>query len=158
MTEEYSIIFQKEKEGSPVKDLVADFSMVCTSFPFQLGFEAKEIYSDDWADEDGEDMADISTIKLKAYDLEAEIGYTGSDFNSKLDALVGYLLGSDGNGIKLKVYNPHTNIGRKGIRFVKYEPEMSNPDMRTFKITFRVTEPASRVTPSIVNGVITDLT
>lgn len=146
MTKDYSIVFQKEKEGSPLIDLFDDFDMVCISFPFQLGFETKEVVTDDWTEEDGEDSYEPEVLKLKAYDLEAEIGYQGDDFKNKLQSFLDYLIGLDGNGVKLKVYNPHSKIGRKGLRFIKYAPNISNEDIHTFKVTFRVTDPKTNIT------------
>lgn len=155
MIEDYSIIFQKEKEGSPSKDLVSDFGMVCISFPFQLGFESKDVTTDDWIEEDGEDSFEPDILTLKAYDLEAEIGYKGEDFNTKLRAFLNYLIGLDGNGVKLKVYNPHSKIGRKGLRFLKYEPVVSSSDVFTFKLTFRVTDPRTEISLVERNNIIT---
>lgn len=155
MTEDYSIIFQKEKLGSPSKDLVSDFGMVCISFPFQLGFETKEVTTDDWIEEDGEDSFEPDILPLKAYDLEAEIGYQGSDFKTKLKSFLDYLIGVDGDGVKLKVYNPHSKIGRKGLRFLKYEPVISSSDVFTFKVTFRVTDPRTEISLVKRNNIIT---
>lgn len=155
MTEDYSIIFQKEKTGSPSKDLVSDFGMVCISFPFQLGFEAKDVTTDDWIEEDGEDSFEPDILTLKAYDLEAELGYQGEDFKAKLRAFLNYLIGLDGNGVKLKVYNPHSKIGRKGLRFLKYEPVISSSDVFTFKLTFRVTDPRTEIRLVERNNIIT---
>lgn len=147
MTQGHSIVFQKEKAGSPVKDLISDFGMVCLSFPFQLGFESKDVTSDDWVDEDGEDSFEPDILPLKAYDLESVIGYEGAD-DTKLKSFLDYLIGLDGNGARLKAYNSHSKIGRKGLRFLKYEPEISSSDIKTFKITFRVTDPKTIVSPT----------
>jgi hypothetical protein len=155
MTEDYSIIFQKEKPGSPRKDLVSDFGMVCISFPFQSGFETKEVTTEDWIEEDGEDSFEPDILPLKAYDLEAEIGYQGSNFKAKLKSFLDYLIGLDGNGVKLKVYNPHSKIGRKGLRFIKYEPVFSSSDVFTFKVTFRVTDPRTEISLVKRNNIIT---
>jgi len=39
---EHDIIFQKERDGSPVKSLITDFKMVCLSFPAHPPLEAKD--------------------------------------------------------------------------------------------------------------------
>ncbi|MGJ7024910.1 hypothetical protein [Petrimonas sulfuriphila] len=159
----HSIIFQKEKSGSPVKDLITDFSMVCTSFPPQSSLEAKDIVTDDWVDENGEDSFEPAILPLKAYDLEIQIGYSGTigTAETKVSDFIKYLLGHDGNGVKLKIYNSHTNIGRKGVRFVSYNPEQSQSitdDLRVFTVTFRVTDPISTVSPTYdVNNNVTGL-
>ena len=61
----------------------------------------------------------------------------------------------DGNGVKLKVYNPHSKIGRKGLRFLKYEHVVSSSDVFTFKVTFRVTDPRTEISLVERNNIIT---
>ena len=145
------IKFQKEKAGSPIKDLTTDFNLVSLAFPFQLGFEAKDGVVDDWADEDGEDVYVPDVLKLKAYNLEAEFGYKGTldSAQGAIDAFLDYLIGADGNGVMLKIYDLFGKIGRKGVKFQKYDPEVShksNEDLYTFKVTFRVTDPKTKIT------------
>ena len=77
MVEAYSILFQKDSEGAKVKDLLTDWGMVCTDFPFDLYPETKDLPKRDWADEDGEDTFIPDVLPLKAYDLEAGICYKG---------------------------------------------------------------------------------
>lgn len=149
---DHDIIFQKEKDGSPIKCLVSDFDMVCTSFPPHPVLEAKDVTTDDWADENGEDSFEPDILLLRAYNLEVQIGYSGDagTANIKIFDFLKYLLGHDGNGVRLKMYNPYTNMGYKGVRFVSYTPEQYqnlSGDLITFTITFRVTEPASTVSP-----------
>ena len=49
----------------------------------------------------------------------------------------------------MKMYDVHTGIGRKGVRFVSYEPNLSGYDGKlvTFTIRFRVTDPRTKVVP-----------
>ena len=151
MAEEYSILLQKEKEGAPIKDLVTDFELVCLSFPFQLGVEAKDVVTDDWVEENGEDSFVPDVLTLKAYNVDIEVGYKGNEGTAltMVDSFIDYLIGLDGFGVKLKIYNPHTNIGRQGVRFLKYEPSISfksnGEEVYTFKITFRVEDPKTRI-------------
>ena len=72
-----------------------------------------------------------------------------------MKSFIDYLTGLDGNGVKLKVYNPHSKIGRKGLRFLKYEPIISSSDVFTFKLTFRVTDPRTEIIPVERNNIIT---
>lgn len=159
MAESYSILFQKEKTGSVLKDLVRDFNMVCLSFPLQLNLEAKDVVTDDWPEEDGEDWFEPSVLPLKAYDINVEIGYSGDYWSTKIESFLNYLTGQDGSGVKMKMYDVHTGIGRKGVRFVSYEPNLSGYDgkLMTFTIRFRVTDPRTKVVPQYTSGEITSL-
>ena len=156
---DYTILFQKEKADSILKDLVKDFDMVCLSFPLQLNLEAKEIVSDNWAEEDGEDWFEPPVLPLKAYDIDVEIGYSGDNWRTKIESFLNYLTGQDGSGVKIKMYDVHTGIGRKGVRFVSYKPNLSGYDgkLMTFTVRFRVTDPRTKVTPQYEGSEITGL-
>ncbi len=156
---DYTILFQKEKTGSSLKDLVNDFDMVCLSFPLQLNLEAKDVVSDDWPEEDGEDWFEPDVLPLKAYDINVEIGYSGDNWGTKIESFLNYLTGQDGSGVKIKMYDVHTGIGRKGVRFKSYEPNLSGYDgkLMTFTLRFRVTDPRAKVTPQYAGSEITGL-
>ncbi len=159
---EHDIIFQKEKDGSPIKCLVSDFKMVCLSFPAHPPLEAKDVAIDDWPDENGEDSFEPDILPLKAYNLEVQIGYYGESgtANTKVLDFIKYLLGHDNYGAKLKMYNPHTGMGFKGVRFVSYTPEQYqylSDDLMVFTITFRVTDPVNSTSPIYTNDIITGL-
>lgn len=59
----------------------------------------------------------------------------------------------------MKMYDVHTGIGRKGVRFVSYEPNISGYDgkLMTFTIRFRVTDPRTKIVPQYTSGEITSL-
>lgn len=154
MVEAYSILFQKTVEGAKVKDLLTEWKMVCTDFPFELYPETKELPKRDWMDEDGEDTFIPDVLPLKAYDLEAGICYTGemATAYNKIVSFLNYLIGEDGNGATLKVYNPHTNIGRQKLYFLGASDydfhSTENGDVVSFKVKFRVTDPKTAIVPS----------
>lgn len=154
MVEAYSILFQKTVEGAKVKDLLTEWNMVCTDFPFELYPETKVLPKRDWADEDGEDTFIPDVLPLKAYDLEAGICYKGkmSTAYDKLTSFLSYLIGEDGNGATLKVYNLYAGIGRQGLYFLgasDYNFHSTNDgDIVTFKVKFRVTDPKTQIIPS----------
>ena len=72
---DYTLLFQKSKTGSSVKDSLADFGMVCTDVPFMPCGETKELPKRDWIDEDGEDTYIPDSIPLSAFDWEIEMGF-----------------------------------------------------------------------------------
>lgn len=146
-------MFQKTLNGTKVKDLFTDWKMVCTDFPFNLYPETKDLPKRDWADEDGEDTFIPEVLPVKAYDLEAGICYKGEMGTAydKLSSFLSYLTGLDGNGATLKVYNPHTRIGRRDLYFLGaggYEfHSTENGDVVTFKVKFRATDPRTEIVP-----------
>ena len=154
MVEAYSILFQKTSDGAKVKDLLTEWKMVCTDFPFELYPGTKDLPKRDWADEDGEDTFIPDVLPLKAYDLEAGICYTGEMATAydNVVSFLGYLIGEYGNGATLKVYNPHTNIGRQDLYFLGASDydfhSTKDGDTVTFKVKFRVTDPKTEVVPS----------
>lgn len=154
MVEAYSILFQKTVEGAKVKDLLTEWNMVCTDFPFELYPETKDLPKRDWIDEDGEDTFIPDVLPLKAYDLEAGICYTGeiATAYNKIVSFLGYLIGEDGNGATLKVYNPYTNIGRQNLYFLGASDydfhSTENGDVVTFNVKFRVSDPKTEIVPS----------
>lgn len=153
MVEGYSIFFQKAISGAKVKDLLTEWKMVCTDFPFELYPETKDLPKRDWADQDGEDTFIPDVLPLKAYDIEAGLCYTGEmgTAYAKIISFLNYLIGEDGNGVDLKIYNPHTKIGRKNLYFsgasdYEYHSD-GNGDALLFKVKFRVSDPKTEIVP-----------
>lgn len=148
---EYTLLFQKSKIDSSVKDSLVDFGMVCTDIPFMPYGETKELPKRDWADEDGEDTYIPDRIPLLAFDWEIGMGYKGdlSTAQGALKTFTDYLTGKDGSGAELKVYSQFTGIGRKGIYFKgisDFDFFKTNIDeVVTFKLKLRVTDPTTDV-------------
>lgn len=149
----YSILFKKAKAGSVVKDLLSDFSMSCMDFAFPFSIEAKELASEDWIDEDGEDTFVPEILPIKAYDLEIKISYSGAKGTGKTKAmsLLNYLTGRDGTGSELSIYNPHISTGRQKVRFLSMTPEFRSDNLEdNFDLTIklRVADPLTEITLS----------
>ena len=73
--------------------------MVCISFPFQLGFETKELHSK--LNRKTGDSFDLMLLPLKTYDL-AEIDYQRM-ISKQLKSFLDYLIGVDSDPVKLSV-------------------------------------------------------
>lgn len=148
---DYTLLFQKSKTGSSVKDSLADFGMVCTDVPFMPCGETKELPKRDWIDEDGEDTYIPDSIPLSAFDWEIEMGFKGelASAQGALKKFTEYLTGKDGSGAELKVYSKYTGIGRQGIYFMGMSDfvfsKTNIDEVVTFKVNFRVTDPSSNV-------------
>ena len=148
---EYTLLFQKSKLDSPVKDSLTDFGMVCTDVPFIPFGEIKELPKRDWSDEDGEDTYIPDRIPLSAFDWEIGIGYKGdlATAQGALKRFTDYLTGKDGSGAELKVYSQFTGIGRQGVYFngmSDFDFSKTNIDeVVTFKLKLRITDPSTDV-------------
>lgn len=157
----YEIYFQKDKAGSPVKNSLTDFDIVCVEFPFQLYPETKALISDDWADEHGEDAFFPEKLTLKAYDLEAKLCYVGNSAYDDIVSFLDYLRGEDGNGTSLKIYNSYTKMGRQKLYLKSVDDDIfhsdGSEDIVLFSVTFRVTDPKTKITPVIMGGNVTGL-
>ncbi|GAE83339.1 hypothetical protein JCM10512_1605 [Bacteroides reticulotermitis JCM 10512] len=107
---------------------------------------------DDYPDEDGEDVFIPEILTVKAYDLDVDFSYKGADAENGVRVFIDYLLGHDGTGASLKVYNPYIKMGRSKIYITGFsEPEFNrenDEEIANFTISFRVTDPRTRVVPS----------
>lgn len=147
--------FQKEGESEPVKESVSDFSIWCKEFPFKLFGDAKEPASNEWDDEHGADEYVGDTLFMEPYDMEVEFAYKGArdSANAKIKAFLNYLTGIDGTGVSLKIYDDFTKIGRRHVRYVSCEDDLtvrtdSEGDVMVFIVTFRVNDPITDITLS----------
>lgn len=129
-------------------DTVSEWGMYCANEPYPLDSEAKELPSNDWGDEDGEDVWEPEGgVPLKAHDVTLLFYMKGGleDVGTDLRRFVDYCTGKDGSGVLMKYYSEWTDNGHCGARFKK----MDAPDyeitewgvVTKVKVTFRVTEP-----------------
>lgn len=148
---DYTLLFQKMKVDSPVKDSFEDFGIVCTDVPFMPKGEAKELANNDWPDESGEDAYIPDTIPTQAFDWEIGMAYKGAltTCHTKIKSFLDYLTGRDGSGGAMKVYSSYTGIGRQYVHYKSvsdFEFVKSNMDeVLTFTLTLRVTDPDTEV-------------
>lgn len=148
---DYTLLFQKMKDGSGVKDSLTDFGVVCTNIPFMPKGEAKELAKNDWPDESGEDTYIPEVIPTQAYDWEIEMAYKGAlkSCYTNIKAFTDYLTGRDGSGGAMKVYSSYTGVGRQNVHYQNigdFEFTKSNIDeVLTFTLTLRVTDPDTDV-------------
>lgn len=158
MSETRNTLLLRKRDGATVGDVVstlAEWNIACRDCPFKDDGDSKEVYSNNWKDEHGEDAYIPSVVYSEAYDLEVGLVYKG-ELGSAYPALKSfrdYLRGIDGDGAELEVYNPHTGIGR-GKCYLKSFPTkdffQSNIDEGLeFSVVFRVTDPVTDVVLSL---------
>lgn len=151
MVVEYTLLMQKTKDGSVVKDSLADFGFAVRRIPWPAE-EAEDVATRTWPGEHGEDAyIPPDGLKLKAYDINVEFCYKGAvntAYNA-YKAMRNYLAGIDGSGGELKIYDPYWRKGRKGVRVKKIDDadaRRSNLDeVLPIKVTFRVADPITEI-------------
>lgn len=148
-----SIYFRKTGSGV-VKDSVRDFGMYCKDVPFTMFGEAKELVSDNFTDEDGEDEYIPSVLPMKSYTMEVTFAFKGDrdSANKALRSFVNYLTGRDTNseGAEFDMYSTYTEIGRQKCRFVSLSNDAElvredGYDILFPKITFKVNDPVTDI-------------
>lgn len=150
-----------EYVGSAI-DTQAEFNVVCQEFPFKVLPESKDLPKRDWYDENGEDFFMPSDgPKFKAYDLEVQFLYVGTEANmqSDINNFIKFLYGQNVSGSPIMaVYDEYTKIGRQGIYVQSVDNELFTYDnvnedvIARFKVKFRVTDPVTDVVLNLPNN------
>lgn len=172
MDSRYTLLFSKGS-GSVVNSFT-QWGIVCCQVPFKAGGETKDVAVRDYPDEHGEYAFIPKSLKMKAYDAEFELAYSGKElatnpFNlslayTNIKSFKAWLTGNDdptnhpdGTGAELSIYSPFATIGRQGCYLLeiydeeprvmtKYENGNNyNENVVTFKVKFRVTDPMTDV-------------
>lgn len=128
-------------------DTNAQYGLVIKHAPFSIAPKPKNIITQSWKDEDGDDVFLPGTITREAYDLELEFVYfqPDNDANSQIRKFV-----SDISGKWLKVYDTYTKIGRQAVYMVEADDDpqfrrREGRDCLVFKVKFRVNDPNTNV-------------
>lgn len=153
MAKPYAILFKKMNDDDAlVVDTLDDWGIVCKDFPFKLYGEAKELPSNGWKDEDGDDEYIPKELKIAAYEVDVEFAYKGdmNTANTEIRGFLDYLTGRGGTGAELMVYDTYTKIGRQGVRFVSVDDDVfyrqeDSGDVVVFAVTFKVNDPVTDI-------------
>lgn len=159
-----TLLIRKTGE-STVYSSLAIWNIACTEVPFEVGAESKELYKNDWKDENGEETYIPTTIPMKAYDMKVKFAYKGAIASaySALTNFRDFLIGTaatyvtingtstlaDG-GASLDLYFPYTGIGRTKCYLKQFSDgefvQSNKDDVLEFTATFRVTDPITSIT------------
>lgn len=151
MSRPYTLLMQKSASDSPVRDLYETFGFVCTDVPVTMFADIKELDSNDWKDEHGEDAYIPDTLMIKAYDWDIAVCYKGDAGTgpAALRTLLDYLTGLDGSGVEMKLYSPYTGVGRSGCYYKGSSGHslhrIINEDIVEVTLRFRVTSPVANI-------------
>lgn len=159
MTEEYSMLIQKSKSGSPLVDIFTRFGIAVVNAPIQLGGQAKETPTVSVYGEHGERSFYPDKLYISAYDMDIEFTCKGNRnaTEDKYRQFLNYLTGFDNCGTEMKIYIPWTGIGRQCVRFKSASDfklyTSKNDESLNFKVTFRVADPVTNIVAT-TNGLI----
>ena len=165
MSYKYRLYIQKAKKDSVVKETIDDFSMFLKDAQFKPFPEAKELYSNEWYDEDGSDEYIPDVLEMASYTLSLEFAYKGTKESAyeAIKTFVDYLTGRDGSGAEMSFYSTYLGFGRRSVRFVSIDDsaelvrECAGGDILIFKVTFKVNDPIYDVKAEYTNGKVTML-
>ena len=153
-----------------IVDLLDEYNIACSEFPFVKNPEPKDLPTVDWAGSDGLDVYVPvgAPLPVKHYELDAVFLYKGTEatMHGDIKGFIDFLYGrNDGSvGARLAIYNEHTKTGRKDVVVTKIDTETfycedwDEDTMAGFKIKFTVYDPVTEVVPVFnASGEISEL-
>lgn len=150
-THKTTLYIKKVSKDSELKSTQKDFGFAVCSTTW-ADETIKELPKREWPGEHGEDTyIPADGLRLQAYDIEVELSYKGKTDTAlaKYKDLRAYLLGLNGDGAEMMIYDPYWKKGRQRV-YVKsisdITPNKSDIDeIINVTVTFRVTDPITEV-------------
>lgn len=146
------ILFKKHKatEEHGISDEVLacdDLGIMPLSHPFAVQLEQKELPTNEWLDEDGDDEFVPDKPCFKSFEDEVEFGIE-ADTPEDAMGVIAYFIMYLSFGGAFAMYDERTRIGYEDVRFVKLEPtadkiEKDGKSIIQFKVVFKVNSPIS---------------
>ena len=125
-----------------------EWNVYVTSLPFRPFPDMKDLPSNDWKDEDGDDEYLPDRPAMQSYEMEVSFAYIGTaaDAPAKISSFLQYLA----FGGYFSIYSQYTGIGRKKVRYVSYDDDAlsmddSGREVVTFKVTLKVNDPVTNI-------------
>lgn len=143
----YKSLLIQDDTGTVVD--TASWNIYTQSIPFQIIPDVKDYATNDWSDEDGEEVYIPVKPVYKAYDLPIQFVFVGDEYTDANDNISGFF-----DFIRygrLSIYDEYTKIGRRDIYYKSYSPKSfyrrdGEEDIVEFSITFRVCDPITNIT------------
>ena len=132
---------------------LSKWGIVATELPFKIVGEMKDIPSNNWYDENGDDEFIPTTPVYKAYEMEPKFIIEASSMGTLISNIREFILflANDGD---FAMYNPNTSVGRTNIRYVSYSDEATYNKLNTsdgvsyvckFSLKLKVNNPIDNV-------------
>lgn len=133
-------------------DTLDQWGLVAKTNPYYALPEAKELYSNDWHDEDGLDEFN-KEIRYKSTDIEVSFYLRANassrdaaiaELNAQMDAFFSKIRTGE-----MKIYDSYTQIGRQKVRYKSFKEDSfragDNWARLIFSIIFQVNDPITKV-------------
>lgn len=159
---DYKPFYIQTDSDTDALDTAASFGMVAKSNPYPLLPEPKEVFKNDWKDEDGDDEY-TTEIRYKAFEFEVSFyvkAYSTASqaaeavLRSQVDAFFAKVR----KGV-FRTYDSYTGVGYRDVRYAGYKEEsfLRRKDWARaiFTVTFKANDPVTRVRYS--EGQLTDI-
>lgn len=144
----YRFYFLKGDVANPtIYETLEHWNMVCKAFPYNVIGEVKDVPTIDWADEDGVEVyIPDGGIPLKEQVVDIEFVCYSSDARRDMAKFRNFVLGRDGTGVVLGVYDSFTGLSGANVLYQNFKPdlyhtEVNGMDVVVFKITFKFCSP-----------------
>lgn len=142
-------LIKKLKEGSIVRDS-SEWNIYVKHIPFQIAGEVKNVNTETWLDENGDDEFVPDTLLYKAYEMVCEFVFIGTHgtANAKINEFIAYLTKDS----MFSIYDTYTKVGRTKVRLSKgvddpsvmYRRDGEN-DVVVFSISLKVNDPTTEI-------------
>lgn len=139
------------KKGLVTKDILAEYGIAVTHFPFIIGGKPKNIATRKYYDEDGDYVFIPETIKYDGIDFSVKFAYKGA-FETAGGNIANFMAFI--SGAEISIYAEHLQIGRQRVRVA--EPVEASKFYRTakkdvieFEVKFRTEDPMTNISLSV---------
>lgn len=139
--------FSADLEYNDPFDTKERFGLYIKHAPFSLRPKPKNIITQQWKDEDGDDVFIPDTIYHEPYEMELEFIYLRQDnmANVNINAFLDEI-----EGRWLQIYDSYTQMGRQAIYMVETTNDADfkrrNYDHVSFSVKFKVNDPDTNIT------------
>lgn len=151
MSKIQTIYFQKHGDGKECHDLHRDFGFVCLDMKYSPLYEAKEVYSNSWFDEDGDDEMEVDRLRVKSKTMTLKIACKGGrmEANRMIDSLQEYMIGASGDGVRMMMYSEYLGRGFADVRFEKINDDAElvrakNYDLLVITMELKIIDPTKK--------------
>lgn len=141
---------QTDADASAI-DTAASFGMVAKSNPYPLLPEPKDVYRNEWKDEDGDDEY---TAKMYYESFEFDVSFYVKAYSSgsvSSEAVLRSQVDSFFSKVKageFKTYDSYTGVGYQKVRYAGYKEDSflrrGSWTRAIFTVTFKVNSPTAR--------------
>lgn len=153
-------LYIRKVGSSTVVDTSTAYGVYVAEMPYLLLGEAKELPSNNWHDEHGDDEYIPPQLMMEPQEAEFTFAYKGSidSASASILSFLDFLTGADGTGAEFSWYDPYWKIGRQATRLLEVDDDAGYGEytedgvkkcMVKFTVTMKVNDPVTRITLAV---------